>query len=211
MVKYAYKIGNGRQSKDYKTIEMAREAGLKAIHDKRPHGLRADIMKDAGNGYVFIGEIQITDKGTPYYKTYPMGKSRANAERRVPKVVWQVLLDDGSIGKYYVRDGPDYKWFKNLDDARKHCQKIRTVQGQLNIYDDHNKTVGTMFNPSASCFWNEKLPPNVIGVWRVQNTWSCRFVRPDGSLGSYTSEKIRWDLQPRTKTDQWGRTVYLRW
>lgn len=208
MVRYAYKIGNGRQSKDYKTIETAREAGLKAIYDKRPHGLRADIMKDAGNGYVFIGEIQITDKGTPYYKTYPRGKSRANAERRVPKVIWQVLLDDGSIGKYYVRD-PDYKWFKNLNNARKYCQKIRTVQGQVNIYDDHNKIVGTMFNPSA--FMVDKLPSKVIGVWRVQNTWNCRFVKPDGSLGSYTNDRMRQDLRPKSVlNDRTGKIEYRR-
>lgn len=112
-----------------------------------------------------------------------------------------------SKGKYYVRDGPDYKFFKNLDDARKYCPKLRWHQ--VDVYNNHNKIVGTMFNPSA--FMVDKLPSKVIGVWRVQNTWNCRFVKPDGSLGSYTNDRMRQDLRPKSVVNEWtGKIEYRR-
>lgn len=87
--------------------------------------------------------------------------------------------------------------FKTLDAARKAASRLDEPGKRrpvVLIYGPDKKEVGAMFNRS---YFRGTYLLNTIGVWRVEKSGNCRFVKADGSLGEYADDFLRSQLQPR--------------
>lgn len=92
---------------------------------------------------------------------------------------------------YSFMDGSNVRRFKTLDAARKAAARLR--RPVIQIYGSNGREVGAYFD-DYYYFHTHFL--HVTGIWRSNSTGSYRYVRVDGTLGSYADDFVREELKP---------------
>ena len=97
---------------------------------------------------------------------------------------------------YHLIEDSNIRNFKTLDAARKYASRLDQYRKRpvVLIYGSDHKEVGAMFNHS---YFGQTYLLSAIGVWRVGKSGNYRYVRYDGSLGSYADDLMKHTVQPK--------------